>query len=73
MIRFRYLQILFHKELLRFVANPALWVLLILFFSMGALVSVSDVILERDVFNVLVLEGDSSPEFLDSWRPVLCH
>ena len=71
MIRFRYIRILFHKELLRFLANPALWVLLILFFSMGALVSVSDVILERDVFNVLVLEGDSSDflAFLDRNEP----
>jgi membrane protease YdiL (CAAX protease family) len=71
LIRFRYLRILFHKELLRFVANPALWVLLILFFSMGALVSVSDVILERDAFNVLVVDGDSSDflAFVDRNEP----
>ena len=60
MIRFRYLRILLHKELLRFLANPALWVLLLLFFSMGALVSVSDVILERDRFNIVVLDGQPS-------------
>ena len=60
MIRFRYLRILFYKELLYFLANPALWVLLLLFFVMGALVSVSDVILQRDVFNIVVVEGGSS-------------
>ena len=60
MIRFRYLRILFRKELLRFLANPALWVLLVLFFVMGALVSVSDVILQRDVFNIVIVEGGSS-------------
>jgi membrane protease YdiL (CAAX protease family) len=60
LIRLRYLRILFHKELLRFLANPALWILLVLFFVMGALVSVSDVILQRDVFNIVVLEGGSS-------------
>ncbi len=71
MIRFRYLRILFHKELLRFLANPALWVLLLLFFAMGTLVSVSDVILERDVFNIVVLEGGPSDflTFLDRNEP----
>ncbi len=71
MIRFRYLRILIHKELLRFLANPALWVLLILFFAMGSLVSVSDVILERDAFNILVLEGDPSDflSFVDREEP----
>ena len=64
MIRFRYLRILFHKELLRFLANPALWVLLLLFFAMGSLVSVSDVILQRDVFNIVVTDGGPSG-FLD--------
>jgi membrane protease YdiL (CAAX protease family) len=60
LIRFRYLRILFRKELLRFLANPALWVLLVLFFVMGTLVSVSDVILQRDVFNIVIVEGGSS-------------
>jgi hypothetical protein len=71
LIRFRYIRILFHKELLRFFANPALWVLLILFFSMGSLVSLSDVILERDVFNILVQDGDPSGflAFLDRNEP----
>jgi len=71
LIRFRYLRILFHKELLRFLANPALWVLLVLFFAMGALVSVSDVILERDTFNIVVVEGGSSNflEFVDRNEP----
>jgi membrane protease YdiL (CAAX protease family) len=64
LIRFRYLRILFHKELLRFLANPALWVLLILFFAMGSLVSLSEVILQRDVFNI-VLSEDRPSAFLD--------
>lgn len=71
MIRFRYLRTLFHKELLRFLANPALWLLLILFLLMGTLVSVSDVILERDVFNILVTEGSPSGflTFVDRHEP----
>ncbi len=71
MIRFRYLSILLHKELLRFLANRALWMLLLLFFAMGALVSVSDVILERDVFNIVQLEGGPSDflSFLDRKEP----
>jgi membrane protease YdiL (CAAX protease family) len=71
LIRFRYLRILFHKELLRFLANPALWVLLILFFAMGSLISVSDVILQRDVFNIVVSESGPSAflDFVDANEP----
>ena len=71
MIRFGYLHTLFHKELSRFLANPALWVLLVLFFCMGALVSVSEVILQRDVFNIVVLEGGPSAflAFVDQNEP----
>jgi len=64
LIRARYVQILFYKELLRFLANPALWILLLLFFSLGLLISVSDVILQRDAFNIVVKRGDTSA-FLD--------
>lgn len=63
MIRARYVGILLHKELLRFLANPALWVLLLLFFCLGLLISLSDVILQRHVH--LVFEGASLPEFLE--------
>jgi membrane protease YdiL (CAAX protease family) len=71
LIRFGYLRALFHKELLRFSANPALWVLLVLFFCMGALISMSDVILQRDVFNIVVLQGGPSTflDFVDRNEP----
>ncbi len=58
MIRSRYVRILFYKELLRFLANPALWILILLFFSIGLLISVSDVILQRDTVNIVVRDGE---------------
>lgn len=60
MIRPGYVRVLFHKELLRFLANPGLWILLVLFLCMGVLVSVSDVILDRDGFTLVVVEGGPS-------------
>ena len=71
MIRLRYVRILFHRELLRFLANPALWVLLLLFFCMGFLISISDVILQRDTFNIVVHNGQPSDflEFVEQREP----
>jgi membrane protease YdiL (CAAX protease family) len=63
LIRARYVGILFYKELLRFLANPALWILLLLFFCLGLLISVSDVILQRNV-NLILVEGEL-PGFLE--------
>jgi len=63
LIRARYVGILFYKELLRFLANPALWVLLLLFFCLGLLISISDVILQRHIH--LVFEGEGVPGFLE--------
>jgi len=71
LIRPRYVGILFYKELLRFMANPALWILLILFFCMGMLISLSDVILQRDRFNIVVHGGGDSSflAFVDRHEP----
>jgi membrane protease YdiL (CAAX protease family) len=60
LIRVRFVRTLFHKELLRFLANPALWILILLFFLIGILVSVSDVILQRDTYNIVSEEGEPS-------------
>jgi len=60
LIRGRFVRILLYKELLRFLANPALWVLFLLFLLIGMLISVSDVILQRDTFNLVVRQGEPS-------------
>lgn len=59
-MRVRYIRILFYKELLRFLANPALWILILLFFLIGVLVSASDVILQRETYNIVVQDGEPS-------------
>jgi len=60
LIRVRYVRTLFHKEFLRFLANPALWILILLFFLIGILVGASDVILQRDTYNIVLEEGEPS-------------
>lgn len=60
MIRGRFVATLFRKELLRFLANPALWIVMLLFFLVGVLVGASDVILHRDTYNVVLEQGEPS-------------
>jgi len=60
LIRGRFVATLLRKELLRFLANPALGVLLLLFFLVGALVGGSDVILRGDHYNLVLEQGDPS-------------